>query len=354
MKTYNNFLKEDLDHVIAHTEGLWEELRGKKIFITGGTGFFGCWLLESFAWANDKLDLHSSAFVLSRNPEAFEKKAPHLYNNNAINFLKGNIKDFIFPENSFSYLIHCSVYQQNTDEKTKNVSMTNEMLNGTMRILDFCVKSKVEKMLLVSTGAVYGKAPAHLKNIPEYFSDSFDPTISQSAYHHVRRMMETISVIYAEENDFEAKIVRCFSFIGPYLPLNSRFAISDFIVDALSNNSIVVKGDGKAVRSYLYMSDLVIWLWTLLFRGKSCRPYNIGSELPISIREVAEEFANKFVPPLPVSILKKNYHGVAPDYYVPDTSRARSELDLQQRISLSTAIRKTMQWHRDINSREER
>jgi nucleoside-diphosphate-sugar epimerase len=353
LNTYNNPLNEDLDHVFTRTKGLWEELRGKKVFITGGTGFFGCWLLESFAWANDKLDLDASAFVLSRNPAAFEKRAPHLYHHEAIKFLRGDIKDFVFPEGSFSYLVHSSVYQQRADEKANNLSMVNEMLKGTMRILDFCVQANVEKMLLVSTGAVYGKAPSHLKKISEGFSDSIDPTISKSAYHHVRRMMETLSVIYAEENDFEAKIARCFSFIGPYLPLNGRFAVSDFILDALSNRRIIIKGDGKAVRSYLYMADLAIWLWMVLLRGKSGKPYNVGSELPITIREIAGAIANESVPPLPVSILEESFYGVAQDKYVPDTSRARSELDLQQRIPLPIAIKKTIQWHRDMNSGKE-
>jgi Nucleoside-diphosphate-sugar epimerases len=353
LNIYNNPLKEDLNHVLSHTKVLWEELRGKKVFITGGTGFFGCWLLESFAWANDKLDLGASAFILSRNPASFEKRAPHLYHHKAVKFLKGDIKNFVFPKGLFSYLIHGSVYQQKTAERENNISMVKEMLDGTTRILDFCAQAKVEKMLLVSTGAIYGKAPSHLKNIPEDFPDSIDPTISKSVYHHVRRMMETLSVIYAEENDFEAKIARCFSFIGPYLPLNGRFAVSDFILDALSNNSITIKGDGKAVRSYLYMADLVIWLWKILFKGENCRPYNVGSELPITIREIAEEFANESVPPLPVSVLKESSHGVAQDYYVPDTSRARFELDLKQRIPLSKAVKKTMQWHRDINSGKE-
>lgn len=71
-----NPLAEYLDHILAHTRGLWEELRGQGIFITGGTGFFGCWLRESFAWANDKLNLNASALVLSRNPEVFKKRRP--------------------------------------------------------------------------------------------------------------------------------------------------------------------------------------------------------------------------------------------------------------------------------------
>jgi nucleoside-diphosphate-sugar epimerase len=346
----DNPLGKDLDHILQHTEGLWEEMRGKRIFITGGTGFFGSWLLESFAWANDKLGLNASAFVLSRNPEAFEKKAPHLYHHKAIKFLRGDIKDFVFPEGSFSYLIHGAVYQQRADERASNLSMVNEMLGGTKTILDFCVQAKVEKVLLVSTGAIYGKAPSHLEKISEDFSDAMDPTTSDSAYHHAKRMMESLSVLYAEENDFEAKIARCFSFIGPYLQLNRGFAVSDFILDALSGNRITIKGDGKAVRSYLYMADLAIWLWTILFQGKSCRPYNVGSELPVTIREIAGEIANESVPPLPVSILNESFYGVAQDHYVPDTSRARSELELHQNIPLAAAIKKTMRWYKDMNS----
>jgi len=349
----NNPLSEDLDHILDHTRELWNELRGERIFITGGTGFFGCWFLESFAWANDKLGLDASAFILSRNQEVFKKKAPHLYHHKAIQFLRGDIKDFLFPEGPFSYLIHSAVYQQYADEKAGNLSMANEMLQGTKRILDFCHHAKVEKMLLVSTGAVYGKAPSNLEKISEDFSDSMDPTTSGGAYHHIRRMMETLALIYAEENDFEAKIARCFSFIGPYLPLNGRFAVSDFIHDALSQKEITIKGDGKAVRSYLYMSDLAIWLWKILFKGKSCRPYNVGSELPMTILDVASGIANESDPSLPVSILRGSSYSVAQDRYVPDTARARYELELFQNIPIDIAIKKTMSWYRDMNSDKE-
>lgn len=342
-----NPLEKDLDHILFHTEKLWDEIRGKRIFITGGTGFFGCWLLESFAWANDKLNLNASVLVLSRNPVAFEKKAPHLFHHPAIGFHKGDVQNFEFPDGRFSHLIHAAVYQQPAGEKESPLLMVNEMLNGTKRVLDFCIQAKVEKILLISTGAVYGPTPSNLTKIPEDFSGSIDPTVNTSAYHHVRRMMENLSVLYATEYAFEVKIARCFSFIGPYLPLNGRFAVGDFIRDVLSKSPITVKGNGKPVRSYLYGADLAFWLWTILFRGRSCWPYNVGSESPKTIREIAEEIADESVPPLSVLVLDKCMTGEAQDQYVPDTTRAQTDIGLWQIIPLAKGIQKTMHWYRE-------
>lgn len=345
-----NPLKTDLDHILLHTEKLWEEIREKRIFITGGTGFFGSWLLESFAWANDKLNLNASATVLSRNPLAFEKKASHLFRHPAITFIQGDINNFKFPDARFSHLIHAGVYQQLEGEKKSPLLMVNEMLNSTKRVLDFCTRAKVKKLLLISTGAVYGPIPSGLTKIPEDFSGSFDPSMSSSAYHNVRRMMENLGVLYAEEHNFEVKIARCFSFIGPYLPLNGRFAVGDFIMNALSERPILIKGNGKPIRSYLYSADLAYWLWTILFKGRPCRPYNVGSESPITIKRIAEEIAGASEPPLKVSILDKYMTVGVQDRYVPDTTRARTDIGLRQIIPLAECIEKTIRWYRGFYS----
>jgi len=98
---YENPLKEDLEHILSHTEARWEELRGKKIFITGGTGFFGTWFLESFAWANRRLNLNSSMLVLTRDIDAFKKKVPHLGDNHSISFHEGDVRSYEFPNGVF-------------------------------------------------------------------------------------------------------------------------------------------------------------------------------------------------------------------------------------------------------------
>src|SRR5580658_3413790 len=101
-----NPLAADLDHVLNHTAGLWDDLRGQRLFMTGGTGFFGCWLLESFAWANERLALGAEAWVLTRNVEAFARTAPHLARRPDIRFHPGDVREFAFPAGSFSHVIH--------------------------------------------------------------------------------------------------------------------------------------------------------------------------------------------------------------------------------------------------------
>jgi dTDP-glucose 4,6-dehydratase len=96
-----NPLASDLDHILDHTRGLWDELRGERIFITGGTGFFGCWLLESFIWANEQLDLGARATVLTRAPEAFRRKAPHLAANRSVSLIHGDVRSFEAPKAPF-------------------------------------------------------------------------------------------------------------------------------------------------------------------------------------------------------------------------------------------------------------
>src|SRR5262249_22931244 len=103
-----NPLAGDLDHVLAHTGNLWEDLRGERIFLTGGTGFVGTWLLESLLHANDKLDLDVRAVVLTRDPERFHGKSPHLAAHPAVRVIAGDVGDFEFPESSFPFVIHAA------------------------------------------------------------------------------------------------------------------------------------------------------------------------------------------------------------------------------------------------------
>jgi len=334
---------DDLNLVLARTETLWPELRGQRIFITGGTGFFGRWLLESFAWANTRLDLKAEVVVLTRNPAAFAKKAPQLAANPAIQLHVGDVRDFIFPPGRFSHVIHGATDASVKLNQENPLLMFDTIVEGTRRTLELAAAAGARKFLFLSSGAVYGKQPPELSHIPEDFVGAPDPTNPLSSYGEGKRAGEMLAAILARQHGFEAKIARAFTFVGPHLPLDGHFAVGNFIRDGLAGGPIQVLGDGTPVRSYLYSAELAVWLWTILFQGANARAYNVGSETCLTIAETARAVADSFSPPLPVKIQTPAGSGPALRY-VPCTRRARKELGLTQEIEPCRAIEKTLRW----------
>lgn len=337
-----NPLSQDLEHILDITTDLWQEFRDQRIFITGGTGFFGCWLLESFIWANERFNLDSSVWVLTRNPEQFQKKVPHLTNHPAIKLYTGDVRSFKFPEGNFSYIIHAATEASIFANPLEIIDTT---IAGTKHVLEFAKFCGVKKLLLTSSGAVYGQQPSAIANVSEEYLGAPDLTSPRSAYGEGKRVSELLAVLYAQQYGFEVKIARCFAFVGPYLPLDGAFAIANFIKNILDNEPIRIKGDGTHYRSYLYAADLMIWLWTILCNGKSGCPYNVGSERGMSLEETADAIADLYS--IRVEIEGKPTAGMPIQRYVPDTQKALTELRLKQTVDFSTAIKQTMAWHGD-------
>jgi nucleoside-diphosphate-sugar epimerase len=332
-------LAVDLDHILKHTRPLWEELRGNRIFLAGGTGFFGCWLLESFTWANERLKLNAKAVVLTRDGTRFREKVPHLAGDPSVELLAGDVRDFAFPAGEFAHIIHAATDSAVIPSVTEVV---DTIVRGTERCLAFAQQARCRKFLFTSSGAVYGRQPSDLTHIPEDYAGAPDPLNPSSAYGEAKRLAE-LRCALASTTDFEAKIARCFAFVGPYMNLDVHFAIGNFLRDQMRGGPIVVKGDGTAVRSYLYASDLAIWLWTMLFQGQSNRAYNVGSENEVSIGELARTVASIGAPQVEIRI-EGQPTGARPARYVPSTQRAQRELGLAERVSLQKAIEKTRSW----------
>jgi dTDP-glucose 4,6-dehydratase len=346
-----NPLAADLDHVLAHTSRVWEKLHGERLFITGGTGFVGCWLLESFVWASDRLDLGASAVLLTRDPEAFHRKAPYLASHPAIALHRGDVRTFQAPPGQFSTVIHAATPSGSRVNEDDPAEMLDIVIGGTRRTLDFAVACGARRFLLTSSGAVYGKQPADVSHLSEDFGGAPDLGDPRSAYAEGKRVAELLCAITHRRHGLETKIARGFAFIGPYLPLDAHFAAGNFIRDALAGGPIRVAGDGTPYRSYLYAADMAIWLWTILVEGRPCRPYNVGSEVETTIRDLAFAVAR---PAAAVHVARDPVPGRPAERYVPSTRRAAAELGLDQLIPLADAIERTLDWYRPAPVEKER
>ncbi|NPV56722.1 MAG: NAD(P)-dependent oxidoreductase [Anaerolineae bacterium] len=336
---------QDLAHILEHTRPLWQELRGRSLFITGGTGFIGRWLLESFLHANQTLRLGARAVVLSRDPQKFLSAAPFFADQPTLTFIQGDVRAFDFPPGAFPYIIHAATESSVNPLDGDYRGLFDTIVEGTRRTLQFAADRGGEKLLFTSSGAVYGRQPADMTHMPEDHPGAPDPTAPSSAYGEGKRAAELLCALAAANSPLQVKIARVYALVGAHMPLDIHFAMGNFVRDALKGGPVVVQSDGTPQRSFLYIADLAIWLWTMLFKGRSGRAYNAGSDQAISIADLAHTVSATRNPPAPVEIRGAPNPARPVERYVPDTRRAREELGLQVYIPLPEALARTLAFY---------
>jgi dTDP-glucose 4,6-dehydratase len=353
--SHTPIIAEDIRGVLSRTQSLWPDLRSANVFFTGATGFFGIWLLETLLAANREFSLGLRIFALSRDDAGFAKKAPHLAYDRAVTWISGDVRHFQFPAGHVTHVIHAATESTSNLNARDPQAMFDVCVDGTRRVLALARERRVAGMLITSSGAVYGRQPPELSNVPEDFSGGPDPLDRRNAYAEGKRAAEFLCGVAAHDlaAPVPVSIARCFTFVGPHLPLDVHFAIGNFLRDALSGGPIRIGGDGTPYRSYLYAADLAEWLFTILLRGKSGRAYNVGSEEAMSIRQLADRVADVAAHFRPgrgrpeVIVAKQHVPGYPVERYVPDCHRARVELGLAPATSPDEAIRRTLMWAGD-------
>ncbi len=347
---------EDLAHVLTHTAVVFTQLRHARLFLTGGTGFFGHALLEPLLHANRALALDLRVTVLTRSADRLRSRAPHLTGDPAVTLLEGDAATFPFPSDlttdPYTHVLHAATDSGSQQAAQPALALAESILAGTRHTLQFALATGARRLLYTSSGAVYGRSSSTETHIPETSRAAPDPLLLQSSYDEAKRMSEHLCVAYTHASPLQAVIARPFAFVGPHLPLDAHFAIGNFIGAALRNQPLHIRGDGTPLRSWLYTADLSIWMWHLLLRGAPARAYNVGSEDAHTIGAAAHLTASTLRPTpdgtastLPVQIDGIPNPAASMNSYVPSTARARHELGLRQLIPLAEALRRTATWH---------
>lgn len=339
-------LLDDLNGTIDACESVFRELGDGRLFITGGTGFIGCWLLETLCLAVDRGVSRLSATVLTRDPDAFSRKAPHLAGHSAIQMVRGDVctlRTMSIP-GRFTHLIHAATDASADLNENSPLRMFDTVLTGTREALQFGVDKGVRRVLYLSSGAVYGNQPWEMERVPEDWRGGPNCLDPRATYAEAKRAGELLCVLHARQHGLEIPIARIFALLGPYLSLDIHFAAGNFIRDALGGKPIVVNGNGLPQRSYLYAGDLTTMLWHLLCRGRSAQAYNVGSEESISIADLARRVGKVLHQP-DVEIRGADEAGWNLGRYVPSTEKLKDHLGLTATVSLDESIRRTALWN---------
>ena len=342
--TAKSIFAEDLEGIHARLEPDWAALRGARLFITGGTGFIGRWLLAALQLADQRLGLGVEAVIVTRDPARFARAAPEIARYPSFRFIAGDVLDLEWDGAAYTHFIHAATDASADLNENDPRRMFDTVLTGTRRALDFARASGTSRFFFLSSGAVYGAQPWEVTHVAEDYRGGPDLFTHRSAYAEAKRAAEMLCAIYRRQFGMDIITARIFALLGPLLSLDIHFAAGNFILDAMAGRPCVVQGDGRAVRSYLYAADLTVWLWTMLLRAPANATYNVGSEDAISIGDLAARTA---------MLLGNGRHEVLgrPDpgwnagRYVPSTARIGQDMGLAPTVGLDEAIRRTAAWN---------
>lgn len=322
-------------------ESLVSGLQGRHLLLTGGTGFFGKWLL-GLLYELNRQGAGIEVTAVSRHPTLFLEVHPHYRDCVWLHWLASDVRELCeLPGRPVDMVLHAAT-DTSAAANARPLELFDTIVEGARKVLDLAVRDGAQRILFTGSGAQYGSLPSGLPVCEDSPLACLSTTIG-SVYGAAKRTQETLATIYAQQFGIEAVLTRCFAFAGPGLPLDAHFAIGNFIRDAVEADAIVLNSDGKAVRSYLHGADLAAWLLFLLVYGTSGEAYNIGSDEAVSIGDLAARIGARLAPHKPVHILGEP--GGTRSYYVPDIAKARA-MGLDVWTTLDTSIDSMGQWAR--------
>ncbi len=330
--------RADLDEIARLGARDFEALRGARLFITGGTGFFGKWLLAGLDQADRELGLNLKLTILSRDPRRFATQWPEVESRKNWTLFEGHVAELPVLLERFDYVLHAAADGPAQATEAAEAERSRAIVEGTRRMITLAERKGTQRLLFVSSGAVYGAATGKLEGARE---DEFAQARALVPYAAAKRAAEEACA----KSKADCTVARAFAFLGPHLPLDQNFAAGNFIADALGGGPIRVRGDGTALRSYLYPTDLVVWLLAILARGERGAAYNVGSDEVVSTRDLARAIAAETSQDARVEIQSTQPPGPQ-NIYLPNITRAKEELGLRVTVPLREAIRRTLAFHR--------
>lgn len=308
----------------------------KKILITGGGGFIGSHLCEKLLDSGNEVICVDNFFTGNKS------NIRHLLGNTSFELIRHDVTFPLYLEVDEIYNLACPaspVYYQKDPVQTTKTSV-----HGAINLLGLA-KRLGATILQASTSEVYGDPEVHPQT--EDYWGKVNPIGIRSCYDEGKRCAETLFFDYNRQHQLDIKVIRIFNTYGPRMQLNDGRVVSNFIVQALTNEDITIYGDGTQTRSFCFVSDLVDGIIRMMNSPKGfIGPVNLGNPTEFTMLALAETVLK--LTDSKSKIIFKPLPSDDPKQRKPDISLAKKQLHWEPTIPLENGLIKTIAYFKTI------
>jgi dTDP-glucose 4,6-dehydratase len=307
----------------------------ERTLITGGAGFLGSHLCDSFVERGHLVICFDNLLTGSIENIA------HLLGHERFRFIRYDVTEYMFVEGSLDNILHFASPASPIDYQQLPIQTLKVGSLGTHKALGLA-KEKRARFLLASTSEVYGDPLVHPQT--ENYFGNVNPVGPRGVYDEAKRFAEALAMAYHNTHGIDTRIARIFNTYGPRMRLNDGRALPTFFVQALQGEDITVFGDGSQTRSLCYVSDLVEGIFRLLYSGEHT-PVNLGSEDEISILDFAREIIE--LTGSQSRIVFKDLPENDPKVRQPSIAKAREILGWEPQVNRQEGLRRALEYFKN-------
>ncbi|MEO6445453.1 MAG: NAD-dependent epimerase/dehydratase family protein [Gemmatimonadaceae bacterium] len=343
-------LREDAARAAAAMGEAADALEGRTVLVSGGAGFLGAAMLDVLVHLNaTRFTRPARAIVVDNFVTGLPGRLQRLAQDSNVQIISADISREVEISEPFHYAIHAAGIASPIIYRAKPLQTADVNVWGLRRMLELArAQADLRGFLFFSTSEIYGDPdPAHIPTREDY-RGYVSCTGPRACYDESKRFGETLAVVYHQEFGFPIRSVRPFNVYGAGQRVDDGRIIPDLMRAASRGTPLVLLSDGRATRSFCYISDAVAGFYLAMLKGVPGEAYNIGNEHEVSIRQVAEVVSGLSGTPVTFQTSSDpHYLTDNPQRRCPDLTKSREHLGYAASTSLEEGMRRTLQWARE-------
>ncbi len=278
---------------VAGAELPWHKLKNKTLLLTGASGLIGTFLIDVLMRKNETDQLGIKIFAAGRNEKAAQKRFSDYWDSDCFSFLKLDVNQPIDLDIHFDYILHAASNTHPVQYATDPVNSLMTNLLGTYNLLEYGRKCELERFIFLSSVEIYGQALHEDDVFDESYCGYIDCNTVRAGYPEGKRAGEALCQAYIAKYGMDIVIPRLSRVYGPTMKLDDSKAMSQFLMNGVRGEDIVLKSEGLQKFSYCYVADVVQGILFIWLKGKTGEAYNVADvKTDMLLRDITQYIAD--------------------------------------------------------------